>query len=112
MADFDEIVDQFNTLVDSIRQDPAQLLERGEVDRFKDIAMHSLTRTGAQRGFAKGLDEEFFISKRLELVDRQRTISAKLRTGLSEEAGATAHAVGGSKPVLRLYRKCHSREGG
>lgn len=92
MADFDEIVDQFSTLVEGIRQDPAQLLERGEVDRFKDIALHTITRTDAQKGFARGLEEEFFISKRLELVDRQRTVSAKLRTDLSEDAETAAQA--------------------
>ena len=92
MAEFDEIVDQFSTLVDGIRQNPAQLLERGEVDRFKDIALHTIARTGAQKNFAEGLEEEFFISKRLELVDRQRMVSAKLRIDLSEEAGSAASA--------------------
>ena len=92
MADFQEVAETFRKLIEDIRQDPAQLLERGTEERFKEIAMHSVSRTKAQQEFAKSQEEHFFVSKRQGLLERQLTLDAKLQTDLSEAASASAQA--------------------
>ncbi len=92
MADFQDVADKFRELVEDLQQDPAQLLESGTEDRFKQIAMHTVMRTQSQKEFAKSYEENFFISKRQELVERQLTLNARLKTDLSEAASENAEA--------------------
>lgn len=92
MADFQEVADQFKDMVESVRQNPSQIIDPDSVDFAKSIAMHSVTRTVSQKEFAKSAGEEFVIAKQLDLLSRKRVLDAKLLTDLSESVEDSVRA--------------------
>lgn len=84
--DFEEVVDQFHRIVAEIKSSPRQLLDPAQVDVARSIAISSANRTTSQKELAKGLGEEIVQGKQLQLIDKRRSLEAKLQTNLSERA--------------------------
>lgn len=81
-ADFNEVADQFKKLVDSLREDPAQLISEDSVQFATDTVRRLQERTAEQSKFARQLGEEAILTRQITLLRKQQTFEAEISEGI------------------------------